>query len=254
MTPPKSDDTMKAHNPLTSRFDAVFVISLEERTDRRSETRAALLAIGQNPEAVGWYIAKKPADKGMFPSRGVRGAFESHRNVLRLARDAGVRSVLVLEDDIEFSSSILACLNRLDQVTSWDIIYGGHYFLDGHGPGHAANGFRSADPAEEFIGLHCYAVDERILDQLITELEHFPAGTPGDRLGGPMPVDGAINVIRNRHPLWTCLVAEPPFGNQRSSRTDIGEVKWFDRVAMIRAPVSLGRMLKNYFRRREGSS
>ncbi len=253
MTLPKSGKTKTALDPLTSRFDEVYVISLEERKDRRSETRSVLRSAGQNPEAVNWYIAKKPTGKGAFPSHGVRGAFESHHAVLRLARDARVRSVLVLEDDIEFSGNLLACLDRLDQVSGWDIVYGGHYFLDGRSPGQAANGFRSAAPEEEFIGLHCYAVSGRILGQLVAGLEQFPAGTPGDPLGGPMPVDGAVNVLRNRNPLWTCLVAEPPFGNQRSSRTDIGEVRWFDRVAIIRAAVSLGRMLKNYFRRLEGS-
>jgi hypothetical protein len=251
MTMPHPADTRKTPDPLTSRFGAVYVISLEERTDRRSETRSALLAVGQNPDAVNWFIAKKPAEKGVFPSRGVRGAFESHCSVLKQARDAGARSVLVLEDDIDFPGGLDASLRRLDRTGDWDIVYGGHYFLDGRGPGHAANGYRRAAPAEEFIGLHCYAVSGRILGGLIAGLESFPAGTPGDPLGGPMPVDGAINVLRNRNPSWTCLVAEPPFGNQRSSRTDIGDVKWFDRVALIRAPVAAARLLKNYVRRRK---
>lgn len=249
MTLPKPVATMKSQNPLTSRFDAVYVISLRERTDRRSETRAMLLAIGQDPDAINWYIADKPAEKGRFPSCGVRGAFESHCKVLMMARDAGAQSVLVLEDDIAFSANLPTMLNNQDSVTDWDIVYGGHYFLDGRSPGHAMNGYRLAAPAEEFVGLHCYAVNGRILEKLISELRQFPIGTPGDPKGGPMPVDGAINVIRNRHPSWKCLVAEPPYGNQRSSRTDIGEVKWFDHLAMFRVPVSFGRMLKNYFRR-----
>lgn len=235
-------------NPLTSHFDGVYVISLEERADRRSETRAALLAIGQDPDKINWFVTTKPAHRGTFPTAGIRGAFESHCTVLRQARDAGSKSVLVLEDDIELASDTPACLENLDRQPQWDIVYGGHYFIDGRSPGHAAHGYRIAAPSEEFIGLHCYAVNGRILATLLAGLDGFPVGTPGDPGGGPMPVDGAINVMRNRHPTWTCLVAEPPFGNQRSSRTDIGDVKWFDRVKALRVPVAAIRRLKNRLR------
>lgn len=237
-------------NPLTSNFGAVYVISLKERADRQNETRLALRQIGQDPALVTWFYATRPADKGVFPSAGVRGAFESHLNVLTQAYQSKCDSVLVLEDDVDFTSRTADIAKRLQDGRDWHIFYGGHFRPDGTpstAPG--AQGFRAAGPEEEFIGLHCYAVNGQVLSTVIEQLQDFPKGKAGDPMNGPMPVDGAFNIIRRKHPGLISLLAVPPVANQRASRTDIGELKWFDRMPFMKMPVSAGRKMKNMLKR-----
>jgi hypothetical protein len=68
-----------------------------------------------------------------------------------------------------------------------------------------------------------------------------PAGHP---LGGPMHVDGAYSTLRHQDPALVTYVHSPPFGYQRASRTDVGDLKWFDRVGMLAPLVGVARKLR----------
>jgi len=72
-----------------------------------------------------------------------------------------------------------------------------------------------------------------------------PAGHP---LGGPMHVDGAYSTIRKQNHSLITYAYSPPLGYQRPSRTDIGDLKWFDRVKMLSPMMNLARKLKSMAR------
>ncbi len=59
-----------------------------------------------------------------------------------------------------------------------------------------------------------------------------------------MPYDGALNVARRQLGLVT-YAAIPSLASQRSSRTDVGPLKWFDRYPLIMRVVETLRRLKN---------
>lgn len=87
--------------------ERTLVINLESRPDRRAETIAELtrrFGAEAVAERVEFIAAVRPAEVGAFPSLGARGAFESHLKALRHARDLGLSSVLILEDDVEFTA------------------------------------------------------------------------------------------------------------------------------------------------------
>ena len=78
-----------------------------------------------------------------------------------------------------------------------------------------------------------YAVHGQILDPLIAYLEAVltrPAGHPD---GGPMHVDGALTMFRERHPGPLTLVARSNLGWQRSSSSDIS-TRRFDQIPVLR--------------------
>ncbi len=112
---------MKAQpeNPLAP-FERIYVINLRSRADRRREMAAQLASIGLSFDSpqVRLFNAVRPDDRGAFDGIGVRGAFMSHLGVLRDA--AGLRNVLILEEDLNFNAGM-----QLPSLPpDWSIFYG----------------------------------------------------------------------------------------------------------------------------------
>src|SRR5690242_16568405 len=110
--------------------EAVFVINLADRTDRRAEMERELASIGWRAE---FFPAIRPPDAGAFPSVGARGCFLSHLGVLKQASQAGTKRLTILEDDLsfvddfpQFWSTAIAALRGRD----WSIFYPGHVLSD----------------------------------------------------------------------------------------------------------------------------
>lgn len=200
-------------------FDQVRIINLVDRQDRRQEMSRQLSRMGALAPNVAFYDAYRPADAGSFPSLGARGCFESHLSVLRSARDAGAKSLLLLEDDLDFTRE---GRHRLDQVLDdlaerdWDFFYGAHVL--------GANGRRGVveiAASEPVMTTSCLAFSGGVIPALIDFLEGTltrPAGSPNY---GPMHVDGAYTVFRTVNPDRVTLAAFPSLGRQRSSPSDI---------------------------------
>ena len=78
---------------------------------------------------------------------------------------------------------------------------------------------------------------------LVEYLEACLVRPPGDPVGGPMHVDGALSMFRSFHPEFITLIAQPPLASQRSSRSDIS-ARSFESVAGLRQAISLARKAK----------
>ena len=60
-----------------------------------------------------------------------------------------------------------------------------------------------------------------------------------------MHLDGAYQTFRERNPRLITLLASPSLGFQRSSRTDIHDLRWFDRTPLVSDAVEWVRGVKN---------
>lgn len=78
---------------MSHNIDKIYYINLDKRTDRREEIEFELKEYQLNAER---YAAIHT------PNSGIVGCGYSHLNVLKMARDSGVKNVLILEDDFEF--------------------------------------------------------------------------------------------------------------------------------------------------------
>jgi glycosyl transferase, family 25 len=226
-------------------FDRTYIINLRDRSDRRRGVLRELKRHGVRVDAdqVRFYTAERPASRGAFPSRGARGSFSSHAAVLRQALEDDLETVLVLEDDIRISHHVerhgIALTRRLRQ-TSWDILYLG--YLEPEAP---AGDALLVDWDGPTIGGHFYAVHRRVLPRIISFMDacrRRPAGHPA---GGPTFRDGAFNRFRQENPDVRTLVTSPCLAGQRSSRTDLHELAWFDRIRIMRPLVNGARWVKN---------
>lgn len=203
---------------LLSMFDCVRIINLADRTDRWREIVSQFSRIGGMTPNISMFRASRPTDAGAFPSIGARGCFESHLSVLRQARDAGARRLLIVEDDLDFCRDIArrgpAMLAAL-AARPWSFFYGAHE-LD-----RAGDGLVPLDSDVNVVTASFVAIDGPVIPPLVAFLEAMLCRPAGSRDYGPMHVDGAYYVFQKLHPEYAKFAAFPPLGWQRSSRSDI---------------------------------
>jgi glycosyl transferase family 25 len=225
------------------KFERIYVVNLLDRTDRRKETEIELSKVG----AFGaeFFPAIRPTDAGKFRSIGEYGCFLSHLTLLKEC--IGRKSVLVMEDDVRFSTDFAARSKVADELPDdWDIFYAGHFQPRGLERVWTRSGLVEVESASELIATHCYAVNGPAIPKLIQGYELILSREPGHPDGGPMPIDGAMNTVRRQLRL-RAFAAVPPLADQRSSRTDIGEKKWFDNVQVLAGAIQYLRRMKNKF-------
>jgi len=206
-------------------FDRVYVINLPERTDRRREMAVQLKLIGLEVDdpLVQIFPATRPADRGAFSSIGARGCFLSHLGVLKDAVAKGYRSILILEDDVDWTRAVLDKKARLDALvqTDWTYLHGGL----GQDPA-AEDGTISLirlAPEHDLPLAHFVGLRGEIIGQLVDYLEAILSRPEGSPEGGPMHVDGAYCWFRRAHPAVAAAICTPSVARQRSSRSDIFE-------------------------------
>jgi hypothetical protein len=234
----RQTDLSDAGRALLKSFTHIYVINLPERTDRRREVEEQLNRFGLSLEhpAVSLVPASRPADRGEFPNIGARGCFESHLITLRAAQDAGHENFLILEDDADFSDdfeSRAEAVSEAAQRVEWDIFYG---WLPGTGAGGQAAGLQDIPAETGVVTSHFMGFNARILPDLIPYMAAIHARPLGDPLGGAMHVDGAYSWFRAAHPQYVTIAPVRSISVQRSSRSDIHVLHWFDRIPAL-APV-----------------
>ena len=239
---------------LLDAFDALYVINLPSRADRRREFQAQLGRIGLSLEHPGvrLFAAIRPEDKGGFPDIGSRGCFMSHLGVMTEALADGVGAVIVCEDDLDFArdfgariATLLPALERLP----WDIVYAGFQTPPAGDPVDGHPEIRLVAPDHAIVCTHFILYRAPALAALTSYLNRMLARPSGDPAGGPMHVDGAISRFRADNPQFRTLVVVPALGHQRASRTDIHALAWFDRLPVVRDLVTPLRRLRARLRR-----
>jgi glycosyl transferase, family 25 len=250
-TPLSSPSANAAGSLLVDRFERITVINLPSRPDRRREMGQQLAAIGLAWDAptVRRFDAIRPTDRGKFPTIGTRGCFLSHLGVLREARDAGARSLLILEDDVDFSPHLAEqwpAVSRVLGSEAWSLFYGGYFVGAALLPG--PQSIWTIAPDTPVQTAHFLGVRGAAIGELVAYLEAMLGRSSGDVAGGPMHVDGAYSWFRREHPHHVTIAASVQLGVQRPSRTDIHPLRWFDRWTGVRNAVELARRLRRWAR------
>lgn len=208
---------------LFDQFDAVRIINLKHRADRRAEMQRELARLGAADDPrVAFFEACRFDEPATFTSPGARGCYHSHLAILEEAERAG-HDVLILEDDADFTAGARDFVLPAD----WQIFYGG---------------YGASNPADlqnsDLAGTHCIAFRAEIIPTLNAYLRAL--------LDDPRhpAIDGAYVWFRRAHPEVRTVFAEPVIAVQRPSRTDIADLRFFDRTPGLRALASLARRLK----------
>jgi GR25 family glycosyltransferase involved in LPS biosynthesis len=201
-------------------FDRIEVINLPHRRDRRRamERELGRLGLGCDPR-VSFFKAVRPDEQGDFTSVGARGVYLSQKTILLAAAAAG-HSVLILEDDCAFRDGAA----EYHSEAAWDIFYGG---------------YRASNPSDllssDIIGAHMMGFSARgaqLVSHYLSKLSYQ---------GIHPPIDAAYVWFRRNYPDVATEFAVPPLARQRSSRSDIADLKFYDRAPGFRMLASLAR-------------
>jgi hypothetical protein len=244
----QASDPQTSSRKINSFFAATYIINLRSRPDRRSEMAAQLarIGLGFTSPRVTLFEVSKPDDPAGFDTAGVRGCFLSHLDVLRDARASGSDSVLILEDDLNFGEDFPARFDAVAhwlQTYEWGMFYGSYFLTEPLAP--APTPCTRINPGQP-VGTSAFmAIKGKHIDALVQYLEAMLARAPGDARGGPMHVDGAYCWFRQAHPEVVTVLASRPLGYQRSSRTDVQPLRWFDRMALTAWLVACVRRWRN---------
>lgn len=176
------------------------------------------------------------SDSGPFRRRGSHGNFKSRIPLLRDAGNAG-QSILIFEDDCDF---LIPEIFNYKLPDGWDIVYGG---------------YTASNPRDllnsDIVGSHFMGFSPRAAaaaaDYLTAYLDpQFPPDPRAATESGfdpriKPPIDGAFVWFRRSRPDLVTVFAK--LGYQRSSRTDVGERKWFDQLPVVRQLVGVARQV-----------
>jgi hypothetical protein len=217
---------------------SIFVINLEHRTDRRDAMQRQLSRIGWQAN---FFPAIRPASAADFPSIGARGCFLSHLAVLNKARDAHVQQLIILEDDLNFAPDFAERWQKAMpalEAREWCIFYPAHLFAD------LPAGLSRISPDRGIQCTHFMVINGHAIAPVAAGLETILSRPAGDPMGGPMHVDGAYSTIRQQDHALVTYAHSPALGYQRASRSDVGDLRWFDRASLFAPIVEIARQLR----------
>jgi hypothetical protein len=242
-------------NPLDwGVFDAIYLINLRERTDRRRELEAELRSVGLLPgdARLVWQNAVRPVERGGFPSIGARGCFLSHLACLQSASENKHDRILIIEDDAHFPAEAMSRLrDALTQLnrSEWQVWYGGHFFIGNDRP----RGDGWGVPVDSKTGVqttHCIGFrGAATIESIRGFLERILTRPAGHIEAGPMHVDGAYSTWRSLNTGAVTRATIPEICRQRSSRSDVATLGALDRSPITRVIMSPLRKLRNYMRK-----
>lgn len=227
----------------------LYVVNLPYRTDRRAEFCDQLVRLGIAPDhpLIRFFPAIRATDAGAFPTIGARGCFLSHMKILEEALTQNHASVIICEDDLDFSADFASRMPRVIRALDgidWDLFIGG-YVSDRVGEAVSRDPLVFHVPRDlQLIGAHFYILRGRAIARLYQRLDVMLARPAGHPDGGPMHYDGALNHFRSCEPDIVTVAARPALGVQRASRTDIHALALMDRLALTRPVMNFLRKVK----------
>jgi hypothetical protein len=216
-----------------------YVINLREREDRRAEMMAQLHHVGWTAQ---FQEAKRPHTPDGFPSIGARGCYLSHLETLTRGYEMGSGHVLIMEDDLNFVGWFAHQWKRVYselESREWSIFYPAHILEV------QPEGLHEVPCSLEIRCSHFVLFNRAALETIIDGLRTILSRSPGHPLGGLMHVDGAYSTIRTQNSDLKTYVFSPSFGYQRSSRSDVADVRFFDRITIARPLLQKLRRFKN---------
>ncbi len=213
------DEARDALVDLFAGFGSRRLISMKIRVERRQRIDHSLARYGLSLEKLEVEVFDGLVfdEPNGFPSKGVRGCFTSHMTLMQECAASG-KSMLVLEDDIDFDFGRIAAFRKIVpdlQADDWDLVYLGYVMPETRGP------LRLERYSGGTIGGHFYGVKPDFARAVADYMLSCTTRPPGDPIGGPMYRDASFSMFRGRNPEWVTKLAMPSLGGQSSSRSDL---------------------------------
>jgi GR25 family glycosyltransferase involved in LPS biosynthesis len=157
-------------------FDKIFCVNLDRRPDKWELCEKEFAKHGLIVERLPAIEGKTIPYEGRLPAGAIGNAM-SHSRILRIAKELGLQSVLIFEDDVEFDNRLQEKFSLwINEVpNNWDLLYlgGNHNWVET---------LPLCSPhlmkLDNTYATHAYAVKNTLYDLTTQRLETF--STEGD--------------------------------------------------------------------------
>lgn len=230
-------------SPFWSNIDAAMVVNLAQRTDRwerihgilskhlpddkivRVDARMGVDLPGYKQKP--WFSASTPENVSIVKA-GAAGCCLSHRKAIEMAKAAGYRRILLLEDDADFQNELDgpegdAVASVLEDDLAWDMFYLGYY--QKHNKHYVAKRLDINDKPFELrrirgpLMLHAAVIHERVYDAMLAGLPNPDNPWPWMAYWGS--IDAWIQNRFGRDPRVRIWATEPKLVMQVATWSDI---------------------------------
>ena len=205
-------------------FDRLCIINLPQRTDRWRHVQRELDRIGVSlqPGRVERFEAIRPESADGFESVGRRGVFLSHYAIARQALRDGLKSIIVLEDDVAFTPAMLEhgeTLARQLHQMPWHIALFGYLEIDA--PAQRLRELLAGPPGwlplpGPRIGSHFYALHRDVLPALVEYMAQVEMRPPGHPQAAETRCENPPAGLRGEPRFEAVEFLEPQFGRCRT--------------------------------------
>lgn len=152
------------------QFDKIFCINLDKRTDRWEKVSKIFSDVGI--KNVVRYSAVDGSTLDLTnikykPSllKGELGILETHLKLLQEAKDAGLKEIVIMEDDVIFTDEIKNFNEYFNDVPSdWDMIFVGGNHIYGDTPRVINDRVLKVNGT---VAIHCIIIRESIMDVIL---------------------------------------------------------------------------------------
>lgn len=186
-------------------FDQAFCINLNNRTDRWKLCQKEFNKIGLEVERISAVNGFEQPPASIRP--GEVGCLKSHLKVFEIAKERGLKSFLMLEDDVEFSDNFHEQFNKIEnQIKPFEMLY----FGSNPHSGERHEVSENLNRITYTFAAHCVIFKQSCYDDIINELR------------GPLlsPVDV---VYGRQQVVHTAYSIKPPLAWQRKDFSDINQ-------------------------------
>lgn len=189
----------------TDHFDQAFCINLDKRPDRWKLAQKQFKKINIDVERIAG------VDGALEPPASIRpgevGCLKSHLKAFNIAKERGLKSFLMLEDDVEFHDEFHEMFNNMEsQIKNYEMLY----FGSNPHSGSRQEVSENLNRITYTFSAHCIIFKESCYDDII------------NALSGPLlqPVDV---VYGKQQVVHTAYSIKPPLAWQRKDFSDINQ-------------------------------
>jgi len=186
-------------------FEAAFCINLDKRKDKWKACQKEFKKIGLEVERVSGIDGFLEPETSIRP--GELGCLKSHKKVFEIVKKRGIKSFLLLEDDVEFADNFNDRFNKIEsEIPSYEMLY------FGSNP-HTGSRYEISPNVKRMMNgcaAHCIIFKDTCYDDILNSL-NGPVLYPVDVLYGMNQIDHATYCI------------SPSIAWQRKSFSDINQ-------------------------------
>ena len=195
---------------LSKYFEKSFVVNLDRREDRMKETKEEFDKWGiddvwRYPAIDGNILDLSQMNYAHKLNKGEIGLIITHKRIIELAKEEGLKSILIMEDDVVFGPEFEHLDDYMKDVPeNWDMFYLGANHTYGQRPEHIAGYVHKLNFS---VTTHCFAIRDTMYDVILDKLN-----------SKDVPIDLSYAQIHKEHNVYGFL---PNIAKQREGFSDI---------------------------------